>query len=281
MHLLRDFGRLAGGSDHYLSVGWNLKFTDLQAALGVSQTQRLPAIVSRKRAIAARYQEGLSDIPGVQMPAGSSTEVTPWFIDILVDAGSKAALVAHLHDNGVGTRPFYPPLHAEPAFAAGGSFPVATSISTRGLWLPSSLRLGDHQIDRVCHQIRSFFRYSETPLQGEASRDRLGEYSIGIGAVMDFVDERVAFVAVEDIGQKDRSIRFPHRRQMGVEHDELVRIAVEKLCGEAFEPPVHTRKRLHERVTRDGLSGAQCAPLGKAPGMDVSQRCRSSVVHAR
>jgi perosamine synthetase len=158
MHLLRDFGRLAGGSDHYLSVGWNLKFTDLQAALGLSQTQRLPAIVSRKREIAARYQEGLSDIPGVQVPAGSSTEVTPWFIDILVDAGSKAALVAHLRDNGVGTRPFYPPLHAEPAFAAGGSFPVATSISARGLWLPSSLRLGDHQIDRVCRQIRSFFR---------------------------------------------------------------------------------------------------------------------------
>jgi perosamine synthetase len=157
MQLLRDFGRLEGGSDHYLTVGWNLKFTDLQAALGVSQAQRLPAIVNRKREIGARYRAHLGGIDGVSMP-GWSEEVTPWFVDVLVDADRKAALIAHLRNNGVGTRPFYPPLHAEPAFNVEGSFPVATSISARGLWLPSSLRLDDQQIDRVCGVIRSFFQ---------------------------------------------------------------------------------------------------------------------------
>ena len=43
MRLLRDFGRASGGGDNYLSVGWNLKFTDLQAVIGIAQMTRLEA----------------------------------------------------------------------------------------------------------------------------------------------------------------------------------------------------------------------------------------------
>lgn len=157
MGLLRDFGRLQGGSDHYTAVGWNLKFTDLQAVIGVSQLGRLPAIVERKRAIYQRYRDRLMGLDGLELIETDLDTVTPWFVDVLVDPGGKPALIEHLSRLGIGSRPIYPPLHAEPAFAAGGHFPVAEAISARGLWLPSSLKLTDAQIDCVCDALRGFF----------------------------------------------------------------------------------------------------------------------------
>jgi len=156
MGQLRDFGRLSGGSDHYLSVGWNLKFTDLQAVVGVSQMSRLPAMVARKKDIFAQYREQLAWLPGIVVPATDLAQVTPWFVDVLIDAHLKQPLIEHLHAQGIGSRPMYPPLHAEPAFAIQESFPMAGQISHRGLWLPSSLRLTDADIARVTAAIREF-----------------------------------------------------------------------------------------------------------------------------
>ena len=157
MGLLRDFGRREGGSDHYLSVGWNLKFTDLQAVIGVSQMRRILQIVERKRAIFARYREQLAGVSGVEFPETDLSNVTPWFVDVLLrDVAAKSALMAHLKSHGIGSRPFYPPLHAEPAFNFAGRFPHAEAVSAGGLWLPSSLRLADADIDRVCDRVRAF-----------------------------------------------------------------------------------------------------------------------------
>ncbi len=158
MNLLRDFGRLAGGSDHYLSVGWNLKFTDLQAVIGLEQFHRLPALVERKKKLFSLYQQHLAGILGVEIPCTDLASVTPWFVDALVDKGVKKPLMEYLHQNGVGSREFYPALHAEPAFAIAGLFPVAREMSERGLWLPSSLRLEDEQVERVCEVIERFFK---------------------------------------------------------------------------------------------------------------------------
>jgi perosamine synthetase len=156
MGQLRDFGRLEGGSDRYLSVGWNLKFTDLQAVIGIAQMSRLPALVARKKDIFTQYRDRLEGIPGLVVPPTDVASVTPWFVDVLVDPGRKAGLIAHLHAHGVGSRPMYPPLHAEPAFASAGSFPVAVDASQRGLWLPSSLRLDDGQVAEICGLVRGF-----------------------------------------------------------------------------------------------------------------------------
>ncbi|MBI5912303.1 MAG: DegT/DnrJ/EryC1/StrS family aminotransferase [Betaproteobacteria bacterium] len=157
MSLLRDFGRLEGGSDHYLSIGWNLKFTDLQAAIGLSQMSRLAEIVDRKKSLYGLYRECLSGVKGIEIPMTDLTNVTPWFVDVLIDKDLKPPLMKHLHENGVGSRDFYPALHAEPAFATAGTFPVAEAVSGRGLWLPSSLRLEDDEVRRVCHLVLQFF----------------------------------------------------------------------------------------------------------------------------
>ena len=157
MKLLRDFGRTEGGSDRYVRVGWNLKFTDLQAVIGVQQMKRLPALIARKREIFAWYQEALGGVADVTMPETDLTRVTPWFVDALVPAETRAPLAAHLRRAGIGTRPFYPALHREPAFAAAGAFPVADAVSQSGIWLPSSLRLERDDVSMIGRAIHEFY----------------------------------------------------------------------------------------------------------------------------
>jgi perosamine synthetase len=157
MKLLRDFGRLEGGSDHYLEVGWNFKFTDLQAVVGIEQMRRLPESVARKRHTFELYRRCLDGIGGIEIPRTDLSNVTPWFVDVFVDRDAKKPLMEHLQRNGIGSRSVYPALHREPAFAAAGSFPVAEAMSDRGLWLPSSLGLEPEDVKRVCAVLRQFF----------------------------------------------------------------------------------------------------------------------------
>lgn len=157
MRLLRDFGRREGGADRYVRVGWNLKFTDLQAVIGLEQMQRLPAIIERKRQLFAWYRELLDGVVEIVLPPTDLAQVTPWFIDVLVEPDAREPLVAHLRGAGIGTRAFYPALHAEPAFNMPGSYPVAEAVSRRGLWLPSSLRLERDDVARICTAIRVFY----------------------------------------------------------------------------------------------------------------------------
>lgn len=157
MCALRDFGRSEGGSDHYQSVGWNLKFTDLQAVVGLSQMSRIAEIVAKKKTLFELYRECLSGIEEIEVPETNIANVTPWFVDVLVNEDCKRPLMKHLRDNGVGSREFYPALHAEPAFSYPGSFPVAAEVSSRGFWLPSSLRVEEKEVIRICDLIRQFF----------------------------------------------------------------------------------------------------------------------------
>lgn len=157
MRLLRDFGRQEGGSDRYSRVGWNLKFTDLQAVIGLEQMRRLPRLVEHKRQVATWYRDRLQDVDEIASPPTDLGRVTPWFIDVLVAEDARAPLANHLYRAGLGTRPFYPALHAEPAFGGTGSFPVAEAVARRGLWLPSSLRLDEAAVQRVCSAIREFY----------------------------------------------------------------------------------------------------------------------------
>lgn len=153
---IRDFGRNAGGSDHYLVKGWNFKFTDLQAILGIEQMKKLPERVARKKEMGRLYDSLLAGIPGVELMPTNYEDTSPWFFDILCER--REELIAYLKERSVGTRVFYPPLHAEPAYGYTHlSFPVTEDISARGLWLPSSITVTDEQIHYICDAIREFY----------------------------------------------------------------------------------------------------------------------------
>ncbi len=153
---IRDFGRDQGGSDHYIVKGWNFKFTDVQAVIGIEQMKKLPQRVIRKKELGKLYEQYLSDIPQVEMIPTDYENTPPWFFDILCE--DRESLITFLKDNNIGSRPFYPPLHAEPAYGYSGSYPVTEEISQKGLWLPSSVALTDDQVKYICDKIREYYQ---------------------------------------------------------------------------------------------------------------------------
>jgi len=153
---IRDFGREAGGSDHYLTKGWNFKFSDFQAVIGIEQMKKLPERVARKKEMGKLYDSLLVDVSGVELIKTNYEDTAPWFFDILCERRDE--LKAYLKENGIGSREFYPPLHAEPAYGYDTlSFPVTEEISPKGLWLPSGIMVTDEQIRYVCEKIREFY----------------------------------------------------------------------------------------------------------------------------
>jgi perosamine synthetase len=140
-------------------LGWNFRITNLQAALGVAQLERLDEFVSLKRRMGQSYNELLSNIPGLQLPVPQTDYATNiyWVYgvvlkdDVLFDA--KEAMRC-LSEYKIGTRPFFWPMHKQPVFQKMGLFegescPVAERIACRGFYIPSGLAITDEQIKRV------------------------------------------------------------------------------------------------------------------------------------
>ena len=152
---IRDFGREGGGSDHYLYKGWNFKFTDFQAVVGIEQMKKLPWRIERKKEIGRLYEQCLRGTPGIELIPTDYVQTSPWFFDILAER--REELQSYLQEKGIGTRKFYPPLHAEPAYGYDASFPVTEEIARKGLWLPSSSRLTDKEVQFVCEVVKSFY----------------------------------------------------------------------------------------------------------------------------
>ena len=153
---IKDFGRRQSGVDFYETLGYNFKFTDLQAVVGIEQMKKLSWRVERKKEMFALYQSELADVPQVKFIETNLEDTSPWFIDILVP--EPLSLATFLKERGIGTRPFYPPLHSQPPYRVNGVFPVSDYVSAHGLWLPSSSFLSDEEIVRICGDIKAFFR---------------------------------------------------------------------------------------------------------------------------
>ncbi len=158
---IKDFGRVAPGIDSHDTLGYNFKFTDIQATIGVEQMKKLAWRVKRKKEIYRRYQKLLENIPGVGFIETDLKNTAPWFIDILVDKDLRQDLAAFLKERGVGTRPFYPAIHTQTPYRDKNKkqrFLCAEEISEKGLWLPSSSFLKNGEIVYIARAIRKFFK---------------------------------------------------------------------------------------------------------------------------
>lgn len=152
----KDFGRTGGGNDIHDTIGWNFKFTDMQAVIGNEQMKKLPWRINRKKEIYQLYKEALKSVPQVQLFNQDLTHTTPWFIDIMVSE-KRDELSSYLKENGVGTRPMYPPINEQECYNIPGIHTVSQSVGKNGLWLPSSVQLDDTDIDTICKKIKTFF----------------------------------------------------------------------------------------------------------------------------
>lgn len=147
-------------------LGWNYRMTNLQASVGLAQLEQAEGFVQRKRRMGARYLELLAGLPGVQLPlaATDASQNIFWVFGMVLDEslGFEAEEAARrLGELGVGTRPFFWPMHEQPVFRRMGLFegvrlPVAERLARRGLYLPSGLALTDEQMLHVadaCHKV--------------------------------------------------------------------------------------------------------------------------------
>ena len=144
-------------------LGWNLRMTNLQAALGVAQLERLDEFLNKKRWIGSLYNELLKDFLGVQLPLVKTdfAENIYWVYGLVLDEslGNAESNMARLAKAGVGTRPFFFPMHKQPLLLRMGlfkdlSFPNAERLYRQGFYLPSGLALTESQIIEVARQVR-------------------------------------------------------------------------------------------------------------------------------
>ena len=149
----------------HLEAGFNYRLTNLQAAIGVAQMERVDSILARKRALAARYDAALAGTAGLVLPpraAGADPVFWLYTIMLSLDAGlTRDDLAARLLLNGIETRPTFYPVHVMPPFerfAAGAAFPATEALAAAGLSLPSAVTLGDADIDAVAAAIKTILR---------------------------------------------------------------------------------------------------------------------------
>lgn len=149
-------------------LGWNLRMTNMQAALGVAQLERLDEFVGIKRRMGASYTKLLDSTLGIQLPLARTeyAENIYWVYgmvlndDILFDA--KEAM-SRLGKQGIGSRPFFWPMHEQPVFLkmglfTGESYPVAERIARRGFYIPSGMALKAEQIERASSAVKELLR---------------------------------------------------------------------------------------------------------------------------
>lgn len=158
---LRSFRNLGfGRARRFLheEMGRNLRLTNLQAALGVAQLQRIDAAVAHKRWMAEQYTERLRDVAVLQLPTERPwARSVYWMYGVVLTEESRMdaeELAVRLRKCGVETRPFFLGMHEQPALHRLGlfqreSYPVAERIARRGLYLPSGLTLTQGKIDRI------------------------------------------------------------------------------------------------------------------------------------
>ncbi|HEY9604708.1 MAG TPA: DegT/DnrJ/EryC1/StrS family aminotransferase [Allocoleopsis sp.] len=145
-------------------LGWNLRMTNLQAAMGVAQLERLDEFVDRKRRMGHVYTELLSDIPGLQLPVPKTDYASNiyWVYGIVLKddvAFDAKEVMRRLSHYKIGTRPFFWPMHEQPIFQKMGLFdgiscPEAERIARRGFYIPSGLALTNEQMEQVAHTLR-------------------------------------------------------------------------------------------------------------------------------
>jgi perosamine synthetase len=144
-------------------LGWNFRMTNMQAALGLAQLERLDEFVNHKRWMGERYTELLAGLPGVRLPLANTDYAANiyWVYglvlgeDMVIDSDEAIQL---LKGEGIGCRPFFCPMHKQPVLKRIGLFegethPAAERLHRKGFYIPSGMALTEEQIEKVAKAV--------------------------------------------------------------------------------------------------------------------------------
>jgi len=148
---------------YHTELGHNFRLTNIQAAIGLAQLERIDELIEKKRWIGRNYNERLKDISGLILPTEEPwAKNVYWMYGVILDESTSIdakEFALCLRKQGVDTRPFFLGMHEQPLFHEMGLFkdehyPVAEMIARQGLYLPSGLTLIEEEIDIVTNAVR-------------------------------------------------------------------------------------------------------------------------------
>ncbi len=160
-------------------VGFNYRMTNLQAAIGLAQTERLAEIVAARRRLRGWYEKRLKSLPGLKLP-GEARQCRSvfWMYAICLTPPfgyGRDELRGQLARRGIETRTFFVPIHAQPVYQdyfRGQRFPVAEQLSIGGLYLPTHENLDEADADWICRQIVDIHRLAPGSTRRRRRRPR-------------------------------------------------------------------------------------------------------------
>ncbi len=148
-------------------LGYNYRMTNMQAALGVAQLERIDDAIEKKRLIGNTYNRLLADLPFINLPVISNSycENIYWVYAITVDDLSPISaknIMQRFADKGIGTRSFFYPMHLQPVFLKmglfnGESYPNSEKLYNSGLYIPSGLGITINQMEAVSDVLHGMF----------------------------------------------------------------------------------------------------------------------------
>ncbi len=159
IRIFRDHGMDPEHRYRHTVLGYNYRMTNIQAALGVAQMERIDQIVGQKCSNAALYGNELRCIPGITLPPNAEwAKNIYWLYSILVDEKefgiSAVELGKRLKIKSIETRPLFPPIHQQPIYDTKQHLPVCEKLSQTGLSLPSSANINRDEINRIAWEIK-------------------------------------------------------------------------------------------------------------------------------
>ena len=153
MRILRDHGMNQNRRYWYDVIGFNYRMTNLQAAVGVAQLEKLDKFIDKKRQIAREYSEELKDLEEKRLitlhPEMPWAKCVYWMYCILIEDNfgmSRDELMKKLEEKEIETRPFFYPVHVMPPHKNNKKFPIAEEIARKGVNLPSGVALKEEEV---------------------------------------------------------------------------------------------------------------------------------------
>src|SRR3954453_11239100 len=141
-------------------LGYNYRLSELDAALGVAQCERLDEILAGRRRVAHAYMERLMTNRYLILPTIGEKDLMSWFVFVvrlndLFETGERDKIITDLRAAGIGCNIYFPPIHLQPYMVErfgfkSGDFPVTEYVANRTIALPFFTKMTNYQIDRVC-----------------------------------------------------------------------------------------------------------------------------------
>ena len=142
-------------------IGYNYRMTNLQGAFGLAQVERSKEIFEKKFHVAKLYEDGFKNLPFNIQPSLDWADPVPWLNCIILNEDSIITadnLREHLRKNSIETRPFFITIPKLTIYNDSDDYPIAESLSHRGINLPSSSKLNDQEINFVIEKVKEVFQ---------------------------------------------------------------------------------------------------------------------------